>query len=246
MADHTAGISPPQAARIAGVTYVFIIILAFFANFFVLNRLVVPDDAAATVANIASSTSLFRSGIVAFLAVTFADVVAAWALYLYFRRERRDLSLLAAWFRLVYVALFGAALLCLVVALQLVDGPGTETALATGERAAQAMLFLDTFVYGWGIGLVCFGIHLLLLASMMVKSAHVPTALGVLLAVAGLGYIVDNTARLMLPGYDSYSALFMAIGIVPAVIGEFSFTGWLLLRGAKEREAVGTMSVPST
>jgi hypothetical protein len=90
-------ISQRQAARIAGSAYVVIIVLALFANSSVLDRLREPGDAAATVGNIADSEGLFRSGILALMAVFVADAVVAWALYIFFRRASRDLSLLTAW-----------------------------------------------------------------------------------------------------------------------------------------------------
>ena len=44
--------SPRRAARIAGVSYLLIYALAIFANFFVVEAMVVSDDAAATVASV--------------------------------------------------------------------------------------------------------------------------------------------------------------------------------------------------
>ena len=81
----TADTQPRMAARIAGLSYLALFVLALFANFFVRERLVDLDDAAATFQNIASSEMLFRSGMVAFLAIFLLDVVIAWALYVLFR-----------------------------------------------------------------------------------------------------------------------------------------------------------------
>jgi hypothetical protein len=229
-----ADISQRQAARIAGFAYVVIIVLAFFANFLVVDRLVEPGDAAATVSNIAGSEGLFRSGVAAFVAVFVSDAVVAWALYIFFRRASRDLSLLMAWFRLLYTAISAIALLNLLVAVLLVGGADYAAALGVGQRDAQVMLFLDAYDYGWAIGLVCFGIHLVLLGFIVLRSDYVPSILGSLLAVAGLGYLVDSLARFLLPNYEDYGNLFLVLVAVPAIAGEFSLTGWLLLRGGKE------------
>jgi hypothetical protein len=59
-------VSPRRAALIAGIGYLIIFVLAIFANFFVVEGLVVPGDATATVDNITGSEGLFRSGLVAF------------------------------------------------------------------------------------------------------------------------------------------------------------------------------------
>jgi hypothetical protein len=143
--------------------------------------------------------------------------------------------MLAAWFRLLYTAISAIALLNLLVVALLVGRADYATALGVGQRDAQVRLFLDAYDYGWAIGLVCFGVHLVLIGFLVVKSDYVPSILGVLLAVAGLGYLVASFARFVLPNYEDYANLFMALVAVPAIPGEFSLTGWLLLRGGKER-----------
>lgn len=236
MTSGIADISQRQAARIAGFAYLVISVLALFAYFLVKDRLVEPGDAAATVSNLAGSEGLFRSGVAALAAVVVADAVVAWALYIFFRRASRDLSLLTAWFRLLYTAISAIALLNLLIAVLLVGGADYATALGVGQRDAQVLLFLDAYDYGWAIGLVCFGIHLVLLGFLVLRSDYVPSILGVLLAAAGLGYLVGSLARFVLPDYEDYRNLFMALVAVPAIAGEFSLTGWLLLRGGKEQD----------
>jgi hypothetical protein len=234
MSSHIVDISQRQAARIAGSAYVIISVLALFANFYVLDRLTQPGDAAATVSNIADSEGLFRSGVVALMAVFVADAVVAWALYIFFRPVSRDLSLLTAWFRLLYTAMSGIALLNLAVVVLLVAGADAATALGAGQRDAQAMLFLDAYDYGWAIALVCFGVHLVLLGFLALRSDYAPRIIGILLVVAGLGYLVNSLARFLLLNYEDYSDFFFLLVAVPAIAGEFSLTGWLLLRGGKE------------
>jgi Domain of unknown function (DUF4386) len=230
MSSHTTAMTLRQAALLAGLAYVVIIVLALFANFFVLERLTVPDDAATTVSNIASSELLFRSGVAAFIIVLIADVVVAWALYVFLQRTNRELSLFAAWFRLIYVAISAAALLNLLIAVKLVDDTGYTTAIEAGQRNAQVMLFLDAYTYGWSIGLVWFGVHLLLLGLVIVKSAHAPSILGLLVAMAGLGYAVGKLASVLLPDYNDAFLLLIAVLAVP---GEFGLTAWLLWKGGK-------------
>jgi hypothetical protein len=235
MSSRIADLSQRQAARIAGSAYVLITVLALFANFYVLDRLTEPGDAAATVSNIADSETLFRGGVVAFMAVFVADAVVAWALYIFFRRTNRDLSLLTAWFRLLYTAMSGIALLNLAVVVLLVGGADAAAALGAGQRDAQAMLFLDAYQYSWAIALVCFGVHLILLGFLVVRSDYAPRIIGILLVVAGLGYLLDSLARFLLLNYEDYSDFFLLLVAVPAIAGEFSLTGWLLLRGGKSQ-----------
>jgi hypothetical protein len=233
---HQAAIPQRRAALIAGLAYVIITVLSLFA-ISVLDEPTEPDNPAATVENIVNSEVLFRSGLAAFIIVLIADVVVAWALYVFFQRTSRELSLFAAWFRLVYVAIAAAALLNLLVILQLVDGTGYSTALEKGQRDAQVMLSLDAYNYGFFLGLVSFGVHLLLLGFVMVKSDYAPSILGILVALAGLGYVMINLARVVLPNYRDYEDLLLLLLAVLAAPGEFGLIGWLLWRGGKARPA---------
>lgn len=220
---------------IAGLAYIAMIVLAFFANFFVLERLTDPEDPAATAANIANSQGLFRGAVAAFALTFAADVVVAWALYLLFQRTSRQLSLLAAWLRLVNVAISAAALLNLLTAVKVADGTGYAATLDAGQRAAHVMLALDAYHYGWGIALVFFGVHLLLLGLLMVKSEYAPSILGRLVALAGLGYLVTNLALVLLPDNEDYTNVVALLTVVLAVPGEFGLAGWLVWKGATSR-----------
>jgi Domain of unknown function (DUF4386) len=233
---HQPAIPQRRAALIAGLAYVIITVLSFFA-ISVLDGPTEPDNPAATASNIVDSEVLFRSGLAAFIIVLIADVVVAWALYVFFQRTSRELSLFAAWFRLLYVAIAAAALLNTLVVLKLVDGIGYSTALEKGRRDAQVMLSLDAYNYGLFLGLVFFGVHLLLLGFVMVKSDYAPSILGILVTLAGLGYVVINLARVVLPNYRDYEDLLLLLLVVLGLPGEFGLIGWLLWRGGKARPA---------
>lgn len=227
-------ISSRQAARIAGYGYLVIFVLAIFANFVARSALIEADDAAATAQNIAESALLFRSGLVSFMIVFALDVVIAWALYIFFRQVSRDLSLLTAWFRLVYTTLLGVALASSFVVLRLVSDGDRLGGLERAQLDAQVMLYLDAFDYAWLIGLACFGIHLVLLGYLSLRSGVVPRVIGLLLVLAGVAYVVDTVANALLANYDDHETLFLVIVAVPSLIGEMAFAIWLLIRGGLE------------
>jgi hypothetical protein len=197
-------------------------------------------EAVATASNIMGSEALFRLGLASFQVVFVLDLVIAWALYVLFRHLNRDVSLLTAWFRLVYTALLGVALIFLFLVLQLVGGAEYLTAFEAGQLDAHVTVFLEGFNSAWLIGLVCFGSHLALLGSLVLTSGYIPKVLGVLLILAGAGHVIDTLANALLASYGDYEAAFLLIVALPSVIGEFAFAIWLLLRGGKEQEALRT------
>ena len=112
-------------------------LLAPFAQFGVLQTLIVPADAAATTNNIAASAGLFRAAIAAFLLVAILDVVVAWALYVLLRPVNEGLALLVGWLRVVYAAVFAYALVNLFDVAQLVHG-ATGPALQSGPSRRRS------------------------------------------------------------------------------------------------------------
>lgn len=233
----TPDITPQRAARIAGIGYVALFVLAIFANFFVRVRLIEPDDAAATFANMAEHDGLVRLAIVAFLVIFLLDVAVAWALHQVFRPVGEAASALTAWFRIVYTVFLGVAILFLFAVLQLTGDAGHLAAFDQAQLDAQAVLALDAFNATWLIGLVAFGIHLVLVGRIMIRSGIAPKALGLVLSIAGLAYVFDTTMYTLLPNYADHEAVFTSIVAVPSVVAEFAFLAWLL-RHSRRVDAV--------
>ncbi len=224
-----------RAARIAGISYILIYALAIFANFMVVEAMVVGDDASATVANITESIGMFRLGLIAFLVVFLLDVIVAWALHVVFRRVDREVSLLTAWFRLTYTMFLGAGLVYFFEVVQLLGDASYVATLSTAQVNAQVMLSLNSFETTWLIGLAAFGVHLMLLGRLAIRSGWVPRSMTWLLMLAGAAYVVDTVAHGLLSDYESYASLFLAIVAIPSLIGE----GWLglwLLRTRRFRD----------
>lgn len=219
--------TPRRAGIIAGIGYLVLFVFAIFGNFLVLEALVVPGDAAATVANLAESETTFRFGILAFLVIFAVDVVVAWALYVLFEPFARRLSLLMAWMRIVYTVMLGVGAVFLMAAAGLVGDGGVSD-------VDQVSLMLDAFDYAWMIGLAVFGLHLGLLGYLIVRTRIAPRILGILVIVAGVAYIADTTFFTLLSDYESYADGFLIMVAVPSVIAELGLTIWLLARAGRE------------
>jgi Domain of unknown function (DUF4386) len=221
-----ADVSARTAAIVAGLGLLLMAILAPFANFYALGNLVVANDAKATANNIMGSSELFRMGIACFLIVAVLDVIVAWALHVLLEPVNKSLSLLAAWFRVVYAAVFSIALMPLVNVVQLLSGAEYLKGLETNQSHAQLMLSLNAFHNGWDLGLVIFGCHLLVLGYVFFKSVLVPQWLAVLVSIAGVGYLADSFGKFLIPNYNIMVATF-------TFVGEFLLIFWLLWKGFK-------------
>lgn len=223
-----------HAAIIAGVGYLVIFVLSVFANFMVRTNLIDSDDPTATASNIHDSETLFRFGLVAFLIVFVVDVVVAWALFVLFEDVSVEMSRLSAWFRLVYTVFLGVATVFFFVALELLSGADYLGAFDTAQLDTQALVALDAFNVAWLVGLVAFGLHLIVLGYLLLRSSVATKWLGYVLVVAGAAYITDTLANALLSNYDDFEGLFLMIVVLPSVIGELWLTIWLLTRGGRD------------
>lgn len=211
------------AAITAGVGILLMSVLAGFGNFVAVRGLVTPGDAARTATDIVGSDVLFRLGIVSLFLVIALDVVVACGLYRVFRPVSTSLSMLAAAFRLVFAGVFLAAIGPLLGVLRLLGDDDYLSVFTADQLHAQALLGIDAFNDLWMLGLGLFGLHLILIGYLTYRSGHAPRLLAVLIAVAGIGYLIDSFGMVLSQGPWTEVGSF-------TFIGEFLLALWLLVR----------------
>ena len=223
--------SPMVLARAAGILYLVIIVCAGFAEGFVRSVLVVSGDAAATAGNILANEGLFRLGFAADLVAFISDLVVAVLFYLLLKPVSRTLSLIAAFLRvLAHPAIASVNLLNHFAVLIILSGAGYLSVFNADQLNALALLSLETHRYGYLVGGAFFGFHCLLLGYLLLKSDLFPGILGVLMALASLGYLAESFGNFLFPGHEQILTLAVA---VPAVIAEVSLCLSLVIRGVK-------------
>jgi hypothetical protein len=175
-------------ARLAGLLYLAIFILAPFAEFAVREGMIVAGDPAATATNIRADEGLFRAGFAADVAVFVIEVAQAALLYVLLRPVSRPLALVVAFARLAMAAILGMNLLNQFTALQILTGAGYLSVFDAAQVQALALLYLDAQSFGYDIGLAFFALHLFALGVVVFKSGFLPRWLGLLIVVAAVGY----------------------------------------------------------
>lgn len=221
------GLTLRQAALIAGLGYLLNPVT--YAEFSIWPKLVIPGNIEQTIQNIMAHQSLFLAAIFCYLMNFIGDVVIAWALYVLLVPVNRALSLLTAWFRLMYTAIALFGWLSLVTVFHLLKTTDYLTAFGSGQLHAQVELLLNSFRYDWAMGLVLFGIHLILLGYLIYRSGYIPRILGIVLAIDGLGWVINSLQPYLFPDAN--------LGFIfVTFFGELIFMFWLLIRGWKIRE----------
>jgi len=99
-------------------------------------------------------------------------------------------------------------------------------AQSSAQLAIQTAASIDSFTNAWDVGLAIFGLHLAGLGILLFKFAYAPRLLGVLVSLAGLGYLGDSFGKILVPDYA------LTISIV-TFVGEALLMLWLLWRAFK-------------
>jgi hypothetical protein len=221
--------SPKRLARIAGVLYLLVGIFGGFAQGFVYPKIYAAGDAATTAGNLVANTGLVRIGVVADLVQATIWVFLALALYRLLRQVHQSAAV-----AMVVLATLGAGIACLNAVFEF-EGMRVATgtvSLAVGAAGtnALALLMVDAQHYGLLIDTVFQGLWLMPLGYLAYKSGLFPKALGALLIVAGVCYLLDVLAQFLAPDFGSKIATFV---VIPSVIAEISMVIYLLVIGVK-------------
>jgi hypothetical protein len=175
-----------------------------------------------------ASEFLFRCGVVGDLIMHITDVPMTVIFYVLLRPVSKDLSLLAALFGMLQTAVLIANKLNLVTVLLLLGGSNYLKAFDPNQLQALASLSLALHEYGFGIGLVFFGVSCLVTAYLLFRSGYFPRTLGVFQGIAGVSYLINSFAQLLSPLLAA--KMFPAI-VLPAFIGELATCVWLIVKG---------------
>jgi hypothetical protein len=222
--------SPVKAARVAGFGYLVVFVLGSLGNLLAFEKLLVRGDAARSATNIIAQPSLFRAGIASWLVVVVADAIVAWSLYVFFEHVDQQLSRLAAWFRLVFVAIFAYSFVSYGSVIETLSGASYLAAFDSRQLQALAMQALHAHDLGMHVSFVFFGLHVATVGYLMLRSGHMPQVIAVLLLLAGVGYQVDSFGNVLSASYASSKLGFAIFVALPAVLSEASLMFWLLFK----------------
>jgi hypothetical protein len=221
------GTSPQVYARIGGVLYLIIIAIGFCSEFFVRNKLAESGDGTATANNIVASESLWRISIAGELILLVCAVVLTLILYVLLRPVNKNLALLAVFFNIVEFPIEAVSKLYLLSALFLSGNADYLKAFEPHQLHALVKISLKLHDYGFGIDLVFFGCACLVYGYLLFRSTYFPRTLGVLMAIAGLSYLVNSFTLILAPAYTGRIFLILLL----ALIGELSLCLWLIVKG---------------
>lgn len=219
--------TPATLSRLAGALYLAIAVSGGFSIAYVPSVIVVEGDALATTTNLAAHSGLFRLGILADIALILFEICLTSILYTLFRNYGPTLSMAAALSRIGMVLVMAVNLMLSVLA--------ASAAMALSDPS-HAQDFVMTMFEARAIGVfvwqLFFGLHLVALGWLIVRSKLVPKLLGWGLAIGAFGYTLQGIAELTL--FENQIINVGILGLLTIVtLSEISFGLWLLIKGTK-------------
>lgn len=221
-----------KQARIAGLLYLLASIPAPFCLIYVPNTLIVPGDATATANHVRASETLFRLGIASELIAFIMFIFVVLALYCLFKRVSEKYALAMATLLLVSIPISLLNALNEIAALVLVSGANFQSVFNKDQLDALAYLFLRLHGQGFIIAGIFWGLWLFPFGMLVIRSGFIPRILGVLLFIAGCGYLASSFAALVVPSYGHTVDQFANV----LTAGELPIIFWLLIWGAKDQK----------
>ena len=222
--------SPRFKARLAGFFYLLTILTGTFA-FISGAKFIVSGDAAVTASNILANESMFRLSFASNLIAGVCYIVVAVLLYGLLKPVNRTLSLLAA-----FLSLAGCASGALVGLFHLApltvlgDAPYLST-FNVDQLQSLAYLSLRLEGIGHHISMTFFGFYCLLIGYLIFKSTFMPRLVGMLMMLAGLGWLTNSFSNFLSPPFAKALSFYSAI---PGGIGETTLCLWLLVMGVND------------
>jgi|SRR5687767_1438742 len=212
-------------ARAVGVLFLLSMIGGFFGELYIPSRILVSGDAAATAKNIVESNSLFRLGFAAYLVEGICDIALSLLMYVLLRPVHRNLALLAAFFGLVSTSVFAVGELFYFGASIPLSGAAYLNSFSADQLNTLSMVSLRMYGLAAGIFMAFYGIATGIRGFLIYRSGFLPRVLGILMMLAGLGFIARNFVFVLAPAYLSN------IFLVPMFLAGLSLTLWMLIKG---------------
>lgn len=215
-----------RTARTTGLLYLGLAITGI-SVLIVRTQLFADDDPDGTLANLMEHEWLARVGIALELGIVlFQALTAVWFYRLFRSVDTFAAGSLTAFGMVNAVAIMGSAAL-LATALEVAD----DASLAvSGGAAATVQLLYVVSGHLWGVAATFFGLWLIPMGWLVIRSRWMPQPLGWILIAGGVGYVVSAFVSYLFPNADLIAGLLT----VPATIGEIWIIGYLIIVGVHD------------
>jgi len=235
--------SQRTAAKVAGISGLLTVAIVVFANYVLLNPLIVPGNAVETARNIVAHETQFRITAVCFLIYSAGVVVLLAALYLILRPVNQGLALVGALFRLVFALLWLLTTLNMLGALRHLGSASYLQVFEADRLQTLARLHLAANFDDYYAGLPFFGLAATVCSYLWLKSNYIPKSLSIFGLISSAWCVVCALVFLIFPHFNKTVNDYWFDS--PMALFELALSLWLLFKGLKLSESGDPVSARS-
>ncbi len=212
-----------STARITGIWYLMLAISGM-VGFLVLHpQIYVADDPAKTLSNLNEHGTLARVRLLLEFTIVVSQALAA----VWFYKLFKDIDHVAAWALAAWGMMNAAAIM--ISAMAMGGALGVASTTQSLEDKVIMIRILDQFIKNaWGVGSLFFGLWLIPMGSIVVRSQRMPVWMGRVLIIGGAGYLVSTFIN-----YLDIKGAWLDMLVIPATVGEFWMIAYLLIFGIR-------------
>ncbi|WP_375559226.1 DUF4386 domain-containing protein [Bernardetia sp. OM2101] len=224
-------------SKLAGLLYLIIAIIGGFSIGYMPSEIIVEGNSALTFQNLLSHQELFRWGIAGDIAVMVLEILLTVMLYHLFKSFSATGMIIATYSRLAMAIVMGVNLINYMIPAIIMNQPEYLNSFSSAELESLTLLFFKAHRYGELAWQIFFSIHLFMLGYVIRKSDKTPKWLDIIMLIGSIGYAGDSFTQLTLMKVELLSVFFSSL-LILAVIAEFWFAFWLLIKGISKEDTV--------
>jgi len=209
---------------LAGVLLLIMTVAAGYSYGFAQTKLL-GGGTEITNQSVLQNQSLFVGLLIGWGVIFVTDLIVSFALFGYFKRTSKQVSMITAIARLVYTAVLGIAIAQLLPIFSIFDA--AETTVIADKQ-------FKSFEFIWNVGLIIFGLHLIGLGNLVIKSDTISKFWGYLLYIGGTGYVIVEIATVVEGISQTFADTAQLLFVVPMTASELGLAILLIYKGVKE------------
>jgi len=224
--------STKETARLPGLLYLLAAITGGFGLFYIRSYVIVPGDAAATVANLTANELLFRAAIVSTLVSQVFTFFFGLTLFHLFKEVNERLARVFLVSVMMTVGLAVANQLNNLEALMVLTQADYLKVFSLEQLKAMAMLSLRVANSpGQGLLEIFWTPYFFSFGLLVFRYRFLPKVLGILLMMMGVGYAINILDKFLVPQF--HPVMFTRLAMLLGALGGIPTILWLLIKGIK-------------
>ena len=187
-------------------------------------QIFVSDNPQKTLENLNNYVFTSRIRLLLELVIIISQALAA----VWFYKLFREINAWGAWSVGIWGMMNSAAIMISAIAMSSAIEVAKSSNQTYQEKIVLIQLLGNLITNAWGVGSLFFGLWLIPMGYIIIKSRRMPVWLGRTLMIGGVGYMLSTFIK-----YIGVDDPLLEILAIPATIGEFWMIGYLLIYGIR-------------